>query len=1124
MTEFDFSAQMMSVCSAFGHKLGISASFSNPYYPLWFETFSGSASPCTKSTTDELNDTYFSFTQDANTLELAKNDIKFKHKKIFRATVYALKAYSCSLRSAQGREEAVRIAEKALEMSVNCVEAYNVLAVYKARSYEEALEYFDKGMQVAPLAIDQYKLIVKSQKGLFTFPAMRSCYRAWVGKGITQYKMGKYRDAKKTLTSLLVCDSHWYSTSSYVNNRFFVPAAMFDKVPGFILNDDVFLALASFVNKGKKQKYYFEEEHMIVDCLEMHPKGLQYLAYDDLERLDAPIPPVLIVGADQTPDAVNYSIFAVVYKPIWESVEGAVFWAQMHFGTLTAIKVMSMTGKNEKQDKEKGEKGKNLKEVFLMCISKGVYLDCPINKEGDYLIHLAVRNPDPFYFKEILAIDYVDFTVKNKKGISAFQEAFLNNSHLDIVEYFLKEFPDERMEYLKIATSQGHWKIVELFFNKFLKVNFEKEMMSLACVALQVNVEKTEKVELIKKTMQVLIEKGLIMKMIPEEMKEKAKKFNVPNEKMKENKRVFEKIKNFDGLDEICNVFRIEGNECFRNGDYLSASDIYTCLLQINTTDLILSNRCISFIKQNEFLLALKDSSLSLILNPENNKSKLRMIQCLINYKCYERAKDLLNSFINDKNITTCLINEAKELFSQCYILPDLSDKYLNINSFNKQMFSKPDLKSIKDHSFLHLSNSYKGKIRLDCFPCIMSLFDSNNIKSFYNQQDGHSRFLNSFAFYFNYISNLVSSNHNDELTCQVTAFGHFFKSPKTIAKLPLGLFIKAGMIKMFISLLNSSLDFIRVFSLSFLSLFSFLDPLQFKSFNAISLLEKFLSKGMFLEKVYSIHLLLDLAHSLNFNFLSKDILNSILYLIKLEPSQIKKEFQSSINEVNIGIFSFITLSNHKESHFNNLACLVHQFAWYSLDRIFRLSKLLKKNLLSVIGEDLFINIANQCLLNAAKRDDNVTLVYSFKSLESILFQCCSSESLEHCIPPIINLCNMFLNTHLSNNKLSNDILASILAVLTVPLSFPQSFRKVFDLYDYSLIANVFESINNLDSHGTLKVKLYSTITNDWMIPWPEIPFHHNTKHAAQVAYAFAGHIKFTLKQWIKFSKAKNLF
>jgi tetratricopeptide (TPR) repeat protein len=69
----------------------------------------------------------------------------FEAKEIMEAHVLALGAYGHS-----DLDEASKVAKAALEISPICPEAYNVLAVTTATSYEEALDLYKKAEELGP--------------------------------------------------------------------------------------------------------------------------------------------------------------------------------------------------------------------------------------------------------------------------------------------------------------------------------------------------------------------------------------------------------------------------------------------------------------------------------------------------------------------------------------------------------------------------------------------------------------------------------------------------------------------------------------------------------------------------------------------------------------------------------------------------------------------------------------------------------------------------------------------------------------------------------------------------------------------------------------------------------------
>jgi tetratricopeptide (TPR) repeat protein len=122
----------------------------NPWCPLHFERVPGGEVQEPKYDEEANNpllgpmSPYMMVSQGIDIAGFFASPLEFK---AFKLATEALTA------TAPGQR--IQLAEEALRLSPHCAEAYNVLAIYKAQNFEEALEYYKKGAELGPRAFEQ---------------------------------------------------------------------------------------------------------------------------------------------------------------------------------------------------------------------------------------------------------------------------------------------------------------------------------------------------------------------------------------------------------------------------------------------------------------------------------------------------------------------------------------------------------------------------------------------------------------------------------------------------------------------------------------------------------------------------------------------------------------------------------------------------------------------------------------------------------------------------------------------------------------------------------------------------------------------------------------------------------
>jgi tetratricopeptide (TPR) repeat protein len=218
----------------------------NPSWPLKFEKLDGTEEDLKAIPTLDIEMRKASlYSVDISSEAESLDASMFKDSEMYEATLLALKAHAID-----SAEVAVAEAKKALELSPVCPEAYIVLALHDANTYEEALEYFKKAMEQG-LHIKTGTDVKKILKGsnLWKKTEMRAYFRGIFGVGNTLRKMGKCKEALPYYEQLIKLKLQYKPTSlTYLNYNAHLPQLWFEafgpeeclkKMKDYIYDDDI---------------------------------------------------------------------------------------------------------------------------------------------------------------------------------------------------------------------------------------------------------------------------------------------------------------------------------------------------------------------------------------------------------------------------------------------------------------------------------------------------------------------------------------------------------------------------------------------------------------------------------------------------------------------------------------------------------------------------------------------------------------------------------------------------------------------------------------------------------------------------------------------------------------------
>eukprot|EP00761_Pharyngomonas_kirbyi_P005041 gb/GECH01005046.1/.p1 GENE.gb/GECH01005046.1/~~gb/GECH01005046.1/.p1 ORF type:complete len:840 (+),score=206.76 gb/GECH01005046.1/:1-2520(+) len=432
----------------------------------------------------------------------------FKTQDHFKAHCKCIKSY-CYLTSNMDESQIQKVSEKAhkaLDMcNQECSEAHSLLALCVANNYEEALEYYMKGVEVGPLALkDQKDFDEAFEDGdVFGPHPLRGYFRCLHGVANTYRKMGRYQESAEWYAKLESADhtrlDSKRSWGSYCQWRYHYPevligAGKYNEAIEYMnkyKNNFEYSstgtcwrwcrALCDYI-KGKKSwchEFYqvrgrrtipaFMEKGAAINLsLQTGVFVLHYLT--GKLRLPKIKFTSILNGAVQGTDAIHCLAHAASVVPLWHRFPGAVEWALKNFNTMIAIGVIS---KNRQMLKllqmEEVKKPKQMRQLFRTIFNSktGFWADAISDGNGQTLLHQAVTcsRLEPLYTIGLLKRQA---TLRTQFEPTPFHMAFYYDAHPAIQEALLDYGADpmyggnpskmgRKFPPLLMASNQGNW-------------------------------------------------------------------------------------------------------------------------------------------------------------------------------------------------------------------------------------------------------------------------------------------------------------------------------------------------------------------------------------------------------------------------------------------------------------------------------------------------------------------------------------------------------------------------------------------------------------------------------------------------------------------------------------------
>jgi tetratricopeptide (TPR) repeat protein len=237
--------------------------------------------------------------------------------------------------------ERVMLAKKALAVSSDCADAYNLVAEEISESIEESCEFYRQGVEAGKRALGEKYF--KEEAGYFWgLVETRPYMRARLGFMECLWSLGQREEAIQHAHEMLKLNQHDNQGIRYILAAYLAESGQWDELNKLMnkgqFKDDCMAewlytrALLLFVKSGASEK----AEKELKAALKRNPFAPVYLS--GKKSIPRNLPDSIIAGEEDE----GYC-YASRYLGIWKSVPGAIDWLK----TIAQIKVFPKTGRND---------------------------------------------------------------------------------------------------------------------------------------------------------------------------------------------------------------------------------------------------------------------------------------------------------------------------------------------------------------------------------------------------------------------------------------------------------------------------------------------------------------------------------------------------------------------------------------------------------------------------------------------------------------------------------------------------------------------------------------------------------------------------------------------------------
>lgn len=237
------------------------------------------------------------------------------------------------------KSERIRLAKKALSISPDCADAYNLLAQEAAKSLPEARELYQKGIDAGRRALGE-KIFKEDGAHFWGMIETRPYMRSLAGMMQCLWDEGKHDEAINQAKEILKLNRNDNQGIRYVLIAYLANIERYDELDKFMNKGDYkddFVAewlytrtLLSFVKNGASKK----AEKELAIALQRNIHVLKYLT--GRKPIPRILPDNITIGGED--EAFCY---AAANIETWKKVQGAINWLKES----AAIKIVSKVGR-----------------------------------------------------------------------------------------------------------------------------------------------------------------------------------------------------------------------------------------------------------------------------------------------------------------------------------------------------------------------------------------------------------------------------------------------------------------------------------------------------------------------------------------------------------------------------------------------------------------------------------------------------------------------------------------------------------------------------------------------------------------------------------------------------------
>eukprot|EP01118_Nematostelium_gracile_P010886 TRINITY_DN3816_c0_g1_i4.p1 TRINITY_DN3816_c0_g1~~TRINITY_DN3816_c0_g1_i4.p1 ORF type:complete len:832 (+),score=244.16 TRINITY_DN3816_c0_g1_i4:46-2541(+) len=461
----------------------------NPTIPLRFEEETYALTTKHKIAPDPAfnAERNYSVHHDDRAIEQHDGEV-FASRAIEKAYVAAKEGYG-----KQKTEDRIAAAEKALSISEICPEAYNILAEEKSTSYEEALEYYRKGVKVGKDVVTREIVKKATNSGSFWgYVALRGYERCLQGEANTLRKMGRYQESFDVYQQVCKIDSkHIGFAATYINYKYNMV--------------DVYLSLGKYKELRQFFRQNSEGPFGAASTAALLRHTLILLDLIETGKTD-PISLAEAIGSNK-----NVGAYLCGVKPLPDRYDGRIIQGQFsitnavlyvrqhlkhwekHPAALTYFKREFKEGiKAEVINSTINKKPDDLKFWLDHCKLFGVPIETIREQTGQkcYPLNSAAWSGN-LKICQMLVDAGVKLDVCEVSGLTPVHMASYNG-YLDVVDYLVKKGANYKLKEvthggtpIMMAVNQGEWAVVEYFLKLWPKFVDDVNVLDSAFGSIQ---------------------------------------------------------------------------------------------------------------------------------------------------------------------------------------------------------------------------------------------------------------------------------------------------------------------------------------------------------------------------------------------------------------------------------------------------------------------------------------------------------------------------------------------------------------------------------------------------------------------------------------------------------------